>query len=348
MTDSSDIILQRKREHLELCYTDAVLFKNKSNGFENYEFTHYAATEVNTSLIDFTTNFFNKKISYPFLISCMTGGVDEADNVNLKLAESASVLNIPLGIGSLRYALNTNTHDVHLKEIRDKAKSIPILANLGIAQLIQLKKIGDLERLIDILQADVLVIHLNPLQELIQENGEPNFPKLLKSIKNIVKKISVPIIVKEVGAGISKNAAKDLLDLGVKGIDVAGAGGTSWAGVEILRSKESQSGIFWDWGLPTSYCIRKVASLKKKYDFILVGSGGIDTPFDLAKSLALGADISGSARTILRTLNNSNQDGVVSLVNNWFEIVKKIMFLTGSNSLSELNRTKLLKTKDLF
>jgi isopentenyl-diphosphate delta-isomerase len=348
MSETSDLILRRKKEHLELCYTNDVSFKNKSNGFENYEFTHHATTQVDISKINLTKNFFNKNISYPFLISCMTGGVDEADNVNLKLAESASLLNIPLGIGSLRYALDNKSHDLHLSEIRVKAKSIPILANLGIAQILQLKKTSKLERLIDILQADVMVIHLNPLQELIQENGEPNFPSLLKSLEKVVSKLSVPIIVKEVGAGISKNVAKELINIGVKGIDVAGAGGTSWAGVEILRSKEVKSEKFWDWGLPTSYCIRKVASLKKKYDFILIGSGGIDTPFDLAKSFALGADISGSARTILKTLNSSNEEGVILLVKNWFEVVKKIMFLTGSHSLDELNRTKLLKSKELF
>lgn len=348
MPDSSDLILKRKSEHLDLCLTDSVSFKNKSNGFEHYEFKHHATTQVDISKIDFTTEFFNKKISYPFLISCMTGGIEKADNINLKLAESAASLNIPLGLGSLRYALENNEHDSRLKEIRINAKSIPILANLGIAQIIQQKKISSLQRVIDLLEADVMVIHLNPLQELMQENGEPNFPSLLKSIKNIVKKINLPVIVKEVGAGISKNVAKELLDIGVKGIDVAGAGGTSWAGVEILRSKTSQSEIFWDWGLPTSYCIRKVASLKKKYDFILVGSGGINTPLDLAKSFALGADMCGSARTILKTLNSNGEEGVVSLVKNWFEIVKKIMFLTGSNSLDELNRKKIVRSKELF
>ncbi|MDP2303013.1 MAG: type 2 isopentenyl-diphosphate Delta-isomerase [Ignavibacteria bacterium] len=348
MPDSSDLILKRKSEHLDLCLTDSVSFKNKSNGFEHYEFKHHATTQVDISKIDFTTEFFNKKISYPFLISCMTGGIEKADNINLKLAESAASLNIPLGLGSLRYALENNEHDSRLKEIRINAKSIPILANLGIAQIIQQKKISSLQRVIDLLEADVMVIHLNPLQELMQENGEPNFPSLLKSIKNIVKKINLPVIVKEVGAGISKNVAKELLDIGVKGIDVAGAGGTSWAGVEILRSKSTQSEMFWDWGLPTSYCIRKVASLKKKYDFILVGSGGIDTPFDLAKSLALGADMCGSARTILKTLNSNGDEGVATLIKHWFEIVKKIMFLTGSHSLDELNRRKLVRSKELF
>lgn len=150
------------------------------------------------------------------------------------------------------------------------------------------------------------------------------------------------------GAGISKKAAHKLLSAGVKGIDVAGAGGTSWAGVEILRNNGDINNKFWDWGLPTSYCIRTVSKLKNDFDFTLIGSGGLTDGFDIAKSIALGADITASARIILLELNKSGVEGVVKLIENWFEIVRKIMFLTNSKSISELNNKKIIRKEKLY
>ena len=149
------------------------------------------------------------------------------------------------------------------------------MGNIGAAQLVQSKNLSDILSLITMLEANAFVVHLNPLQELLQEKGEPHFGGLLKKIETLVLKSDVPIIVKEVGSGINKAAAKKLLEVGVSGIDVAGAGGTSWAGVEIVRSKSEND--FWDWGLPTSFCLREIYSLKKKYNFTLIGSGGINT-----------------------------------------------------------------------
>jgi len=348
MNEQSENIRTRKREHLELCKTDAVQFKQKTSGFEKYDFLHAAVTEVQIDKIDLTKKFFGKKVSYPFLISCMTGGTAEGENINLQLAEVAAELNIPLGLGSLRFALETNDYDEHFKQIRKAAKEAPILGNIGGAQIIKLKSFKPLFNLLNKIGSDVLVVHLNPLQELLQKNGEPDFFGIKKSLEKLVRQSPMPIIVKEVGSGISKKSAQALLNLGVSGIDVAGSGGTSWAGVEILRNKQSVENPFWDWGLPTSFCINTIAELKKKNKFMLIGSGGINSSFDAAKAFALGADFTASARIILQTLIKGQQAGVLLLIKEWFEDVKRIMYLTDSQNLRNFGIEKLILKKDCY
>ncbi len=348
MAESSNHISQRKIEHLELCLTDDVAFKQKTTGFDKYEFIHCAITEVEIGKIDFKTNFFGKEISYPFLISCMTGGAKETENINGQLALAASELNIAIGVGSQRLALETKQFNESYKIIRKNAPKIPVLGNIGAAQIAKLKDYDGIKYIAELVEADGMFIHANPVQELLQKRGEPDFSGLLRSIEKLVKFINIPVIVKEVGAGISKDAAKKLLEAGVKGIDVAGAGGTSWAGVEILRNNEVGNYEFWDWGLPASYCIRTVAELKGKFDFILIGSGGVNNGIEAAKALALGADIAASARIILHELNKAGAEGVQILIKEWFEIVRKIMFLTGSSSIEELKTNKLIRKEKLY
>jgi isopentenyl-diphosphate delta-isomerase len=348
MPQENDITSKRKKEHIDLCLTDKVAFKSKSNGFENYEFKHFALTEVDIEKISLTTNFFNKKINLPFLISCMTGGTTEAENINSRLAEVANELNIILGVGSQRQALEDKKFHNSYKVIRKKAPKIPILGNIGAAQLVKIKSLDQIKRLVEMVEADAMVVHLNPLQELLQPEGETEFAGLRKQIKKLVKELGIPILIKEVGGGISKEVAKLLIDSGVQGIDVAGAGGTSWAGVELLRSKKNNENLFWDWGLPTSYCIKEVASLKKKYSFVLIGSGGINSALEMSKAFALGSDITASARIVLQTLINGNEETVIIMINEWFKVLKKIMFLTGSENLKELKFNKIIRREMLF
>ena len=348
MDKSEDITSQRKKEHLELSLKADVSFKSKSNGFDYYEFIHDAATEVELDKISFETKFFKKRINYPFIISCMTGGTGEAENINAQLAIAAEELRIPIGVGSQRQALESknfrNTYDV----IRKNAKSVPVLGNLGAAELIKIKSFNDVKILVDLIQADAFVIHLNPLQELLQLEGTPYFKGLIKSLKKLVKQIDIPIVVKEVGAGISGKVARELLETGVQGVDVAGAGGTSWAGIEMLRNKSTMNDYFWDWGLPTSFCLRENSRLKKKYNFILIGSGGINSAIDAAKAFALGAECVASARIILKELDSNGIDGVKNLIGDWFESIKKIMFLTGSKSLNDLRKNKILRRELIY
>jgi isopentenyl-diphosphate delta-isomerase len=348
MSDNSSPISKRKKEHIELCLSDEVSFREKKNGFENYEFRHYAITEVDISKINFKTEFFGKKINYPFLISCMTGGTGEAEDINARLAIAAKQLNIPIGVGSQRQALENKEFHKSYKVIRKNAPGIPVIGNIGAAQIVKLKSFDKIKYIAELIEADAMAVHVNSLQELMQEHGEPFFKDFLKAAGKLVKYINIPVIIKEVGAGISKQAAYKLLNAGVQGIDVAGAGGTSWAGVEILRNHGDINNKFWDWGLPTSYCIRTVARLKNRFDFTLIGSGGIYDGFDIAKALALGADMTASARIILQVLYKSGVEGVVKLINEWFETVRKIMFLTGSASINELNYDKIIRKEKLY
>ena len=348
MIDSTENTSRRKKEHIELSLTGKVAFKEKTNGFDWYEFEHYAITEVDIKKINFRTNFFNKGINYPFLISCMTGGTTEAEKINERLAVAANNLNIPLGVGSQRQALENTVYHESYKIIRRNAPGIPILGNIGAAQICNSKAVDQIKFLIDLIEADAFVIHVNPLQELLQINGEPDFKGFLKYLEIICRKITIPVIVKEVGSGISKKAAQKLLNAGVEGIDVAGAGGTSWAGIEILRRQDTNYNKFWDWGLPTSYCLRTISKLKKRKKFLLIGSGGIHNGFDIAKAMVLGADITASARIILQTLDKEDINGVEKTITGWFDTVKKIMFLTGCSTINEFRKQKLIKKEELY
>jgi len=341
-------ISKRKKEHLDICINENPTFNTKTNGFDKYDFVHCAVTEVDISTIDLVTDFFNHKIKIPFLISCMTGGTSEADNINAKLSEVASALQIPIGVGSQREMIDNSSNINSYGVIRKYAKNVPVMSNLGAAQVLQKSYLSKIQSLIDIVEASVFVIHLNPLQELFQKDGEVNFAGLLNSIESIVNKINIPVVVKEVGSGIDKNSAQKLLNVGVKGIDVAGAGGTSWSAVEMIRNKNIIDNYFWNWGLPTSYCIRTVNQLKMDYNFLLIASGGIKNGVDIAKSIALGADLTASARTILKTLVNDNIDGVIKLINSWMETLKKIMYLTNSASLDDLRTNKIQEKEKLI
>lgn len=347
MTESIADISKRKKEHIDLCMTDDVSFKTKTSGFEKYEFIHNAITEVDLSKISFRTKLFSYHIEYPFIISCMTGGTSEAELINERLSNVAQYLKIPIGVGSQRQALEDEKYHNSYKIIRKNSSAVPVFGNIGAAQLVQSKELKAILKLIDMLEADAFYIHLNPLQELLQKEGEPHFTGLLKKLEKLVSKSKVPIFIKEVGSGISKSAAIKLLETGVKGIDVAGAGGTSWAGVEILRNKETQN-PFWDWGLPTAYCLKEIYPLKKKFNFLLIGSGGINSAHDLAAAFALGSDLTASARIILQTLINNGEESVIALIKDWFDYLKKVMFLTGSKNLNELKKGKIIRKEFLF
>jgi len=175
MKERSNPVSDRKKEHIELCLTDKVSFKEKSNGFEHYDFLHYAITEVDIKKISFGGSFLKKKIDYPFLISCMTGGTARAEDINAKLAIAANDLNIPLGVGSQRQSLENSDYNKSFKVIRKNAPTIPVLGNLGAAQFVLIEKMDAIEKLIDMIEADAFVIHVNPVQELLQANGEPSF-----------------------------------------------------------------------------------------------------------------------------------------------------------------------------
>ncbi|MCF6269532.1 MAG: type 2 isopentenyl-diphosphate Delta-isomerase [Melioribacteraceae bacterium] len=347
MEQNSIKISERKKEHIDICLNSDVTYK-KSNGFEKYDFIHNPITEVKIDEIDFSSNFLEKKISLPFIISSMTGGTKETTSLNEKLSIIANELNIPIGVGSQRIMLEDSLQESSFNIVRKNAPKVPIMSNIGAAQIVQLKDVIELKRIIDPIEADGLIVHLNPLQELLQLEGDRDFSELLNRLEEIKNKIDIPLIVKEVGSGFDYNSAEKLLNSGVDVIDVAGAGGTSWAAVELKRNDDESNYYFREWGYRTSYSIREISKLKKKQKFILIGSGGISTFDDAAKAIALGADIVASAGTILKTLDSSGVGGVINFIINLFIGIKKIMFLTGSSTILELQQNKILRKEDLF
>jgi isopentenyl-diphosphate Delta-isomerase len=350
----------RKQQHINISLTKDVAFRTKSSGFDRWDFLHNALPEVNLSDIDSSTVFLGKKIALPFIISSMTGGYAKAEQINRQLAEVCAQKNIAMGVGSQRQALENETYHRSFSIVRKIASDIPIFGNIGAAEVARLKDASSIARLIDLIQADGFAIHLNPLQELLQPEGDTNFSGVLDGIEVLVKSLPVPIIVKEIGAGISADVARRLIDVGVTIIDVAGAGGTSWAGVEILRRRNSKGkkiledrtqkkevkstkgDLFWDWGIPTSDALKSVCRLKSESPMLkVIASGGISSGIDCAKSIAFGADFTASAMSVIQALAHGGKEAVLGLIDQWEWEWKGVMFLTGSRSIAELQKQLL-------
>ncbi len=335
----------RKRDHVELTVTKNVTFRGKSAGFEKVEFEHNALPEINFSEISIETEFLRKKLSFPFLISCMTGGYAEAEKINKALAEVCEEFQIAMGVGSQRQAIENSQFHSSFAVARKSAPTIPLIGNIGAAEVAAIKNISSIQKLAEIIRADAFVVHLNPLQEFLQPEGNTNFRGALNGIEKLVRGLSIPIIVKEIGAGISAEAAQRLLNAGVRYIDIAGAGGTSWAGVEILRREDNEDdwNPFWDWGIPTVDALLETAELKKKKKFTLIASGGISNGLDCAKAIALGADVTASARLMLQTLMQGGTKALKKKIELWQKQMKGAMFLIGASSIKELQNTTRIK-----
>ncbi len=350
----------RKQQHVNISLTRDVAFHTKSSGFDRWDFSHNALPELNLSDIDSSTVFLRKKIALPFIISSMTGGYAKAERINRQLAEVCVQKKIAMGIGSQRQALENMQYHRSFLVARETGPDIPIFGNIGASEVANLRDISPIARLIDLIQADGFAVHLNPLQELLQVEGNTNFRGVLDGIELLAKSLPVPIIVKEIGAGISADVARRLVDVGVKIIDIAGAGGTSWAGVEILRGRNERAKkkrgdrirkekiksacteIFWDWGIPTVDALKSAFLLKSESPSLkVIASGGISNGVDCAKSIALGADFIASAMSILQALASGGTEAVVELINQWEWELKSAMFLTGSCSIAELQKQKL-------
>jgi isopentenyl-diphosphate delta-isomerase len=333
---------KRKKEHVVLVLNEDVGFRNKATGFDFFEFEHNALPELNTSEIDTSIKFLGKKIKFPLMVSCMTGGYKNAKLINQSLAAVCEERGIPFGVGSQRQVMEDASYHRTFSIVRKVAPNIPIIGNIGAAEIANLKNTYQIQKLVDMIDADAFAIHLNPLQEFLQPEGDTNFYGVLKGIELIVRNLSVPVIVKEVGAGISASVAQRLINVGVKMIDTAGAGGTSWAGIEIIRSnKPWLSSAFWDWGIPTAESISSIRKLFK--NIFLIGSGGIRTGIDMAKSIALGANLAAAAAPILKSLEQGGEKQVEKVLNLWEKELRGAMFLTGSRNISQLRKAKLLK-----
>ncbi len=333
----------RKADHLRICLDEDVQCHAITNGLENYRFIHCCLPEFDRSEIDITTQFLGKNLRVPLLISSMTGGTEQAKIINYRLAEIAQSYHIAMGVGSQRVAVE-NPQVIDSFAVRKIAPDILLLANLGAVQLNYSYGIDECRRAIDTLEADALILHLNVLQECVQTNGDTNFRGLLDKIANLCSLLPVPVIAKEVGNGISGAMAKKLINAGVAAIDVAGAGGTSWAKVESKRAKDNiqrrLGATFANWGLPTAECITSVRAIAPNIP--LIASGGLRNGLEVAKTIALGADIAGLAWPFLQAAAQSTE-AIDDLVKILIAEIITVLFCTGSVNLSELKHSKIEK-----
>jgi isopentenyl-diphosphate delta-isomerase len=333
----------RKADHIRICLDEDVQFHSVTNGLERYRFTHCCLPELNRSEIDITTTFLKKSLGAPLLISSMTGGTEQARMINFRLAEVAQHYKLAMGVGSQRVAVE-NPQVADTFAVRSLAPDVLLFANLGAVQLNYSYGVDECLRVIDLLEADALILHLNPLQECIQPKGDTNFKGLLDKISILCSKIPVPVIVKEVGNGISAAMAQPLIEAGVRAIDVAGAGGTSWAKVESERALNEQQrrlGLtFADWGLPTAECIVDIRAIAPEIP--LIASGGLRNGLDVAKAIALGADIAGLAWPFLQAAAESTE-AVDALVQLLLAEITTVLFCTGNATLSQLKHSNALQ-----
>lgn len=336
-------IENRKADHLRVCLEEDVQFRDVTSGFECYRFTHCCLPELDRSDINIQTTFLGKNLGAPLLISSMTGGTELARLVNTRLATVAQRYRLAMGIGSQRIALEM-PHLASTFAVRHLAPDILLFANLGAVQLNYGCGLVECLQLVNMLAADALILHLNPLQECVQSHGDTNFRGLLPKIAELCEKLPVPVVVKEVGNGISAAMAQKLIDVGVTAIDVAGAGGTSWAKVESERAKDNKQRrlgqTFADWGLPTAECITEIRAVAPTMP--LIASGGLRNGLDVAKAIALGADLAGLARPFLEAAVNS-ETAVDELVEVLIAELETVLFCTDNVTLQELKNSGVLQ-----
>jgi isopentenyl-diphosphate delta-isomerase len=333
----------RKADHLRICIEEDVQCQSITNGLERYRFTHSCLPELNRNDIDLTTTFLGKQLGAPLLISSMTGGTEQAGIINRRLAEVAQHYKIAMGVGSQRVAVE-KPQVADTFAVRSLAPDIPLFANLGAVQLNYNYGLDQCLRVVDLLEADALILHLNPLQECIQPRGDINFRGILDKIEKLCSKLPVPAIAKEVGNGISGEMAQKLINAGIAAIDVAGAGGTSWAKVESERAEtvmQRRLGLtFADWGMPTAECITSVRAVAPNIP--LIASGGLRHGLEAAKAIALGADIAGLAMPFLQAAAES-ETTLHALAEVLIAEITTVLFCTGNADLQQLKQSQTLQ-----
>lgn len=330
----------RKADHLRVCLEEDVQFQ-ATTGLERYRFRHCCLPELDYADLQLGTEFLGKSLAAPLLISSMTGGTELAQRINYRLAAAAQRFGLAMGVGSQRVAIE-NPELATTFAVRSVAPDILLFANLGAVQLNYSYGLAQCQRAVDWLEADALILHLNPLQEAVQTRGDTNFRGLLGKIGQLCRSLPVPVIAKEVGNGISAPFAAQLIEVGISAIDVAGAGGTSWARVESERASDRRQRrlgqTFANWGIPTADCITAIHQLAP--DLPLIASGGLRNGLEVAKALALGADLAGLALPFLQAAADSEL-ALQELIETLSAEIATVLFCTGSASLADLRAGKL-------
>jgi len=344
-------IISRKDEHIQIASEQIIDYEHPS-WLENVHLVHNALPEKNMQNIDLSTIFLNKKILYPIIIGALTGGTNQAEKINSILAQAANKYQIPIMVGSQRITLEHKRAISSFQIIRKIAPEIPVIANLGAAQISKSVTYEQVESIIKMIQADALALHLNGLQECIQPEGNCNFEGILNSINELRNRIDVPIIIKETGAGISQEAATAIIQRNISYIDIAGVGGTSFAAIERYRAEKnnlplqkSLGEIYRNWGIPTAASIIETKSVATPQTTI-IASGGIRSGLDIARSIVIGADICAIANPFLKSAlkgTNSVENQILLLERE----LRMAMFLTGKGNIAELKHTPHVILGDL-
>ena len=324
-------VAQRKDDHIEQCLKDMEIDR-KTSGLDDIKLPHRALPELDFNQVDTSITFLGKKLSFPFMLSSMTGGTSqETITINQNLAMAAQECKVALAVGSQRVMFEDKKAEKSFK-LRNLAPSVPLIANLGAVQLNYGFGIDECRKAVEILDADALFLHLNPLQEVIQKGGDRNFSDLAEKIKKIRRDLEVPLMIKETGCGLSASDYKILLNCGIRYIDVAGRGGTSWSRIEHLCNKDdSNLGLdFQDWGFTTAETLMEAKPFKNQ--LFLIAGGGIRSGIDLVKAMSLGASMGSAALPFLKAALK-DKDAVVKLIEEYREQFKIALFLTGNKNV---------------
>jgi len=340
-------ISYRKADHIRICSTRKVE-SERSTGFEDVHLIHRSVPEINMEEVDTSCTFMGHRLLLPLIIEAMTGGASPAKKINQRLAAAAQVLQVAMGVGSQRIALENPTFEASFRIVRETAPEAFLIANIGAPQLAMGYGSEEARKAIEMISANALAIHVNTVQESVQPEGEPIAKGVINKVREIVKQVDVPVIVKETGAGISAEDAARLEAAGVSGIDVGGVGGTDWAKVEAYRKssgkKESRSQVFYGWGVPTATSLIEVTQSTK---LTAIASGGIRDGLQVAKSIAMGASAAGLARPLLNPAMKSHQ-AVEKTIRVIHRELKTGMFLTGSRTIGDLQRAPLVIAGDTY
>jgi len=338
---------RRKKEHLDIALSEDLELDGIETGLDDYQFVHKALPELDLASVDLSTGLFGRTLKAPLFVSSMVGGIEPARRINHNLARAAQELGIAMGVGSQRCAIESGSA-ASTYQVRDVAPDVLLFANLGAVQLNYGYGVSECRRAVEMIDADGLILHLNPLHEALRHDGDTDFTQLLSKIETVCRELTVPVVAKEVGHGISEDVARRLAAAGVSGIDVAGAGGTAWSEVEKHRASTDRrmrvASTFAGWGIPTADSIRMVNAGAP--GLTLIASGGIRTGLDVAKAIALGSDAAGIGAPLLRAANDSD-DAVKDLLLQVIEELRISMFCIGVPRTKDLKDSPfLLRRRD--
>ncbi len=333
---------KRKIDHIRICLTEKV--ESSYTGLEDVMLIHKSLPEIDFDEINTSVEFLGKKLSFPFLIASMTGGHPDTKEINKNLAIAVEETGIGMGVGSQRAAIEDESLADSFTVVREYAPKAFVYANVGLPQVLEYG-VEFVEKAVEMIDADAVAIHMNFLQEAIQPEGNLNAKGCLKAIEEVCKELRVPVIAKETGAGMSRDVAVMLRDAGVKALDVGGKGGTSWSGVEVYRAKDEVTREvgrdFWDWGIPTAFSVVDCYRVLP-----VIATGGIRSGIDIAKSVALGAEIASAALPFLKAAVKSSED-VKREIEYFSKGFKIAMFLTGCSEVKDLRSVELFITGKL-